>query len=70
MRGYLIGVGAALMIVGLLWPWLGRIGWGHLPGDISVRRPGLAFYFPLGSSILISIVLSVVLTLLLWFFRR
>ncbi len=70
MRGYLIGVGAALMIVGLLWPWLGRIGWGHLPGDISVRRPGFAFYFPLGSSILISIVLSVVLTLLLWFFRR
>ena len=59
------------MIVGLLWPWLGRIGWGHLPGDISVRRPGLAFYFSLGSSILISIVLSVVLTTCsFWFFRR
>ena len=70
MRGYLIGAGVALMIVGLFWPWLGRIGWGHLPCDISVRRPGFAFYFPLGSSILISIVLSVVLMLLLWFFRR
>ena len=70
MREYLIGVGTALIVAGLLWPWLGRIGWGHLPGDISVRRPGFAFYFPLGSSILISIVLSAVLTLLLWFFRR
>jgi len=70
VRLYLISAGAALIAVGLLWPWLGRLGWGHLPGDISIRRPGFAFYFPLGSSILISIALSVGLTLLLWLFRR
>lgn len=70
MRLYLIAAGVALIIMGLLWPWIGRIGWGHLPGDLSVRRTGFAFYFPLGSGILISILLSLVLSLLMWLFRR
>lgn len=70
MRLYLIAAGVALIIMGLLWPWIGRIGWGHLPGDLSVRRTGFAFYFPLGSGILISILLSLVLSLLMWLFGR
>ena len=53
-----------------LWPWLMRLGIGSLPGDFSVQRPGFRFYFPLGSSLLISIVLSLVLTLIAWFLRR
>ena len=40
------------------------------PGDIRLRRLGIAFYFPLGSSLLISIVLSLALSLILWLFRR
>jgi hypothetical protein len=70
MRQLLITAGVVLLALGLVWPWLGRIGLGHLPGDISVRRPGFTFYAPLGSSILISVVLSLALTLIFWLFRR
>jgi uncharacterized membrane protein YadS len=70
MRQLLITVGVVLLGLGLVWPWLSRIGLGHLPGDISVRRPGFAFYAPLGSSILISVMLSLALTLIFWLFRR
>jgi Protein of unknown function (DUF2905) len=70
MQRVLIIAGATLLILGLLWPWLMRLGLGWLPGDISVRRPGFRFYAPLGSSVLISVVLSLVLTLIAWFWRR
>ena len=53
-------VGLALMLVGRV-PWLGR-----LPGDIHIQRGNFTFYFPLMTSILLSIALS----LLLWLFRR
>lgn len=70
VRQFLIILGIILVVAGVAWPWLGRIGLGHLPGDISVQRPGFRFYAPLGSSLLVSIVLSVVLSLILWFWRR
>jgi hypothetical protein len=47
-----------------------RLGLGGLPGDISVQRPGFRFYAPLGSSLLISLALSLVLTLIAWLWRR
>ncbi len=59
--GILIIVGAVLMLAGKI-PWLGR-----LPGDIYIQRPNFTFYFPLTTSILISIVLSLVLY---WLSRR
>ena len=52
--------------VGLLWPWLSKIGLGRLPGDIRIQNENGGFYFPITTSIIISIVLS----LLLWIFRR
>lgn len=55
-----IVAGAALMLVGKV-PFLGR-----LPGDIYIKRDGFTFYFPLATSILLSVVLS----LILWLFRR
>ncbi len=70
MRALLIYAGLTLLVLGIIWPWLARIGLGHLPGDISVRRPGFSFYFPLGSSILISVIFSLLLTLIAWLFRR
>ncbi|MGH7156017.1 MAG: DUF2905 domain-containing protein [Acetobacteraceae bacterium] len=70
MRQLLIALGAILMLAGLAWPWLGRVGLGHLPGDITVRRPGFVFFFPLGSSIVISVVLSLVLIVIAWLFHR
>ncbi|HKA37554.1 MAG TPA: DUF2905 domain-containing protein [Thermoanaerobaculia bacterium] len=65
VRGLLIAVGLALLIAGLLWPFLSRY-LGRLPGDIVVRKPGFTFAFP----IVTCIVISIVLTLLLWLFRR
>lgn len=70
MQRVLIAGGVILLVLGLLWPWLLRLGLGGLPGDISVQRPGFRFYAPLGSSLLISVILSLVLTLIAWLWRR
>jgi hypothetical protein len=66
MQRFLIGLGLVILVCGLLWPLLSRIGLGRLPGDILIQRGNATFYFPLATSILISIVLS----LLLWLFNR
>src|SRR3569833_1922312 len=62
----LITLGGALIVVGLLWPLLQKAGLGRLPGDIVGYKVHLSFYFPLSTSIIVSRVL----TLLFWFFRR
>ncbi|HQT78458.1 MAG: hypothetical protein B7Z80_16000 [Rhodospirillales bacterium 20-64-7] len=66
MSRTLIILGLTIAAIGLVWPWLGRIGLGRLPGDISIVRDGFRFYAPLGTSLLISVVLS----LLLWLLNR
>jgi hypothetical protein len=66
MGRWLILLGAFLVVAGLLWPWLSKIGLGHLPGDIRIERKGFVFYFPLTSGLIV----SVVVTLILWIFRR
>jgi len=63
----LIMLGVVVAAVGLLFMLSDKIPWlGRLPGDIVVRRKNFTFYFPLATSILI----SVVLTFLLWLFGR
>ena len=62
----LIVAGAILVIAGLAWPLLIRLGLGRLPGDVMVERGSFRFYFPLATSL----VVSVFLTLLFWLFRR
>jgi len=66
MSRWLILVGAGLMLLGVLWPWLSRLGLGRLPGDIHVQRDGFDFFFPITTGLLI----SVVVTLILWILRR
>ena len=66
MPRILITLGVVLIALGLLWPWLSKLGLGRLPGDIVVEREGSRFYFPLMTSIIVSLVL----TLLFWLFRR
>jgi Protein of unknown function (DUF2905) len=61
---WLIAVGVLLVVVGLLWPWLRRLGLGRLPGDIVIERGGFHFYFPVVTCLLISAILSVILWLL------
>jgi hypothetical protein len=66
IRRILIVAGIVLLAAGLAWPYLTRLGLGRLPGDIVIERDNFRFYFPLATSILASIVL----TLLFWLFRR
>lgn len=66
IRKLLIVLGVALLAAGVFWPWIARLGLGRLPGDIVIQRPGFSLYFPVVSSILV----SVVLTLLFWLFRK
>jgi hypothetical protein len=61
---FLIGLGLVLLLLGLVWPLLSKLGLGRLPGDIVVEREGFTFHFPLMTGIVISIVLSLVLWLL------
>lgn len=66
MSQILITLGGALIVIGLLWPLLQKAGLGRLPGDIAIQKENFRFYFPLATSIIISLIL----TLLFWFFRR
>jgi hypothetical protein len=66
MQRWLITIGLVLLVAGLLWPLLSKLGLGRLPGDIRIEREGFSFYFPLMSGLLVSAVVS----LILWFLRR
>jgi hypothetical protein len=74
----LIGIGSAIALLGTLVLLADRLpgvanlfGWlGKLPGDISMKRENFSFYFPLGTSIFLSVILSLVFYLLSWIFRR
>jgi hypothetical protein len=60
----LIGLGLVILVTGIAWPILSRVGLGRLPGDIMFQRGGTTFYFPLVTCIIISILLSALFWLL------
>jgi hypothetical protein len=64
MSRWLIIFGVVLIAAGLLWPLLQKIGLGRLPGDIVIERENSRFYFPIVTSLIISVILSLVLWLL------
>jgi hypothetical protein len=66
MQRALIAIGILLLILGLLWPWLGKLPFGRLPGDIRIEKDGFVFYFPIVTGIVISIVVS----LIAWWLRK
>ncbi len=66
MQKGLVIAGLVLLVAGLAWPWLRRLPLGRLPGDILIERDNFVFYFPITTMILVSLVL----TLLIWLFRR
>ena len=66
MQCLLIVLGIVLLLLGLLWPWLGKLPLGRLPGDIVVEREGFSFYFPITTLVLTSGALNLVL----WLLRR
>lgn len=66
MAKTLITIGIILVVFGLCWPWLQKMHIGRLPGDFVFKSGSFKFYFPLATCIVISIVVSI----LLWIFRR
>jgi hypothetical protein len=66
MSRFLITLGLVLVAAGLLWPVLQKLGLGRLPGDIVIERENFRLYFPLGTSI----VISLALTAILWLINR
>ena len=66
MQRLLIALGLLLLIAGLAWPWLSKLPWGRLPGDIVVERESFRVYVPWVTSLVVSIVLS----LIFWWWRK
>lgn len=69
VRRLLVLAGLLIVAIGLAWPWISRLPFnrlpfGRLPGDFVINRPGLRIYLPLGTSLLASVVLSLLLRLL------
>ena len=61
MARFLIVLGLAILVVGLLWPYLSKLGLGRLPGDIVIERENGTVYVPLATCVLLSLLLSLVL---------
>jgi hypothetical protein len=63
MQRFLVILGTTLVVVGLAWPWLAKLGLGRLPGDIHIEREGFSFHFPIVTCVIISLVLSFLVSL-------
>lgn len=66
MQRFLLITGTVLMLIGLGWPWLSKLPFGRLPGDINIVRDGIHFHFPITTCLLLSVVASVIV----WLYRR
>ena len=66
MQRLLIALGLLIALVGLLWPWISKLGLGHLPGDLVIDKPGFKLFAPFTTMIVVSLVVS----LILWMLRR
>ena len=66
MQKTLIILGLVILVIGLAWPLISSSALGRLPGDIVIQRENFTFYFPLTTMIIISVVIS----LLIWIFRQ
>ena len=66
MSRFLIVLGLGILLIGLIWPVVEKIGIGQLPGDVVIRRDNFTFYFPIMTCLLLSILISLVA----WLFQR
>jgi len=70
MARILIVLGVLLIVIGLLWGPITRLGLGRLPGDIVIERENFRLYIPITSAILVSLVVSALLALLRYLLGR
>ena len=61
MQRSLIILGLLIALVGVAWPWVSKLPFGRLPGDIMIDRPGFRFFFPFTTLLIISVVISLIL---------
>ena len=61
MARFLIVLGLAILLMGLLWPYLSKLGLGRLPADIVIERENVTLYIPLATCLMLSLVLSLIL---------
>ncbi len=66
MQKSLIVIGLIVIAAGILWPWLSRLPLGRLPGDLVFERENFKVYFPIATMLVVSVLVS----LLFWLFRR
>jgi hypothetical protein len=66
MQRILITVGLLIALIGLLWPWIATLGLGRLPGDLIIDRPGFKLFAPFTTMIVVSVIVS----LIVWLLRR
>jgi len=66
MSRLLIVLGLFFIAAGVMWQWIRRLPLFHLPGDIVIDRPGFKFFFPITTLLIVSLILSI----LAWWFRR
>ena len=64
MQKVIIAIGLLILLIGISWPWLSKLPFGRLPGDIVIDRQNFRFYFPLMTMIIISGIVSLVFWLL------
>ncbi len=66
MNKTIIAIGLIIVAIGVMWPLLSKLSLGRLPGDIVFKKDGFGFYFPITTMIIVSIILSVII----WFLRK
>ncbi len=66
MQRVLIVIGLLIAAVGVLWPWISKLPIGRLPGDVVVDRPGFKLFAPFTTMIVVSLIVS----LIIWLLRR
>ncbi|NNC68304.1 MAG: DUF2905 domain-containing protein [Gammaproteobacteria bacterium] len=66
MNKTIIYIGILIIAIGLLWPWITKLPLGRLPGDFAIKREGFQLYVPITTMILVSLVISLVL----WLFKK
>lgn len=66
MQKTLIVIGLIIVVAGLGWPWLSKVPFGRLPGDIVIDKPGFKLFFPITSMLVVSGLISLVM----WLFRK
>lgn len=63
MQKTMIIIGVTIIVIGLLWPFIMKLGLGRLPGDIAIKREGFSFYFPITTMIIVSIIATILFRL-------